>query len=77
MTVAGLRADAAEGIPPFFHTVELEPGEEYRATVVTPDDEPAEGIAFTFWGSNAGVNPSPYFLRRLSRPSPTRRGGCG
>jgi Carboxypeptidase regulatory-like domain/Thioredoxin-like len=59
-SAASLRAEAARGAPPFFQSVELTRGEEYRATVVTPDDEPAEGALFGFWNGTSSLN-SPYF----------------
>lgn len=43
-TVAELRQEAARGAQPFFDSIEMERGEEYRIRVVTPEDEPAAGV---------------------------------
>lgn len=59
-SVARMREEAARGVPPFFHTVALEPGEEYRATVVTPEDEPAAGVVVSMGGEHSGPV-SPHF----------------
>ena len=54
-SVAVLREDAARGIKPFFDTIELERGEEYRLRVVTPDNESADGVTIYLSGNQNSI----------------------
>ena len=62
----GIRQDAARGAKPFFDTIELDRGEEYRLRVVSLEDDPAEGCDVAFSGDtqsgDANTNPSPLFF---------------